>query len=286
MKLLRLVMGAGLVFGSVMAFAAAPPGAGITGSAHDWSATGGTKLLLWLDSKGAQTTYNTGTAYIDQATGKQGTTTVTIGQCTKCHTPHQAKSNNLLWNHTLQSITYKWDDPATTAGTTYATFKGDTYKGPTTKCLSCHDGLLASTDGMWFNRASTSGAKYVAAPGSLNSGHEVSEGTNMSKTHPVAMPYPLNGASNTYNFVSNGPAIEPTEWVADPMTTNKIRLFQDDGTGNVMAGVNTGKTGIECSSCHDVHNGSRVKDAMLLTGSLSGSDRAAGGYICTQCHLK
>jgi len=286
MKLLRLIVGAGLVLASVAAYAAAPPGAGITGSAHDWSSTGGTKLLLWLDSKGAQTTYNTGTAYIDPVTGKQGTTAVTIGQCTKCHTPHQAKSNNLLWNHTLQSITYKWDDPATTAGTTYANFKGDTYKGPTTKCLSCHDGLLASTDGMWFNRQSTSGAKYVAAPGSLNSGHEVSEGTNMSKTHPVAMPYPLNGASNTYNFVSNGAQIASGEWVADPMTTNKIRLFQDDGAGNIMAGVSTGKTGIECSSCHDVHNGSRVKDVMLLTGALSGADRAAGGYICTQCHLK
>ena len=44
------------------------------------------------------------------------------------------------------------------------------------------------------------------------------------------MPYPLNGASNQYNFVRNGAQIEPTEWVADPMATNKIRLFNDDGT--------------------------------------------------------
>ncbi len=219
-------------------------------------------------------------------TGKQGTTKVTIGQCTKCHTPHQAKSTNLLWNHTLQAITYKWDEPCTTAGTAYATFKGDTYKGPTTKCLSCHDGLLSSTDGMWFNRASTSGSKYVAAAGSLNTGHEVAEGTNMSKSHPVAMPYPLNGASNTYNFSKNGVNIEPTEWVQDPMATNKIRLYQDDGAGNIVAGVSPGKSGMECSSCHDVHNGARTKDVMLLTGLLSGSNRAPGGYICTQCHLK
>jgi hypothetical protein len=191
-----------------------------------------------------------------------------------------------LWNHTLQAITYKWDDPATTAGTAYATFKGDTYKGPTTKCLSCHDGLLSSTDGMWFNRASTSGSKYVAAPGTLNTGHEVSEGTNMSKSHPVAMPYPVNGASNTYNFTKNGAQIEPTEWVADPMATNKIRLFNDDGAGNIVAGVTPGKSGMECSSCHDVHNGARTKDVLLLTGLLSGSNRAPGGYICTQCHLK
>ncbi|HET9577725.1 MAG TPA: cytochrome c3 family protein, partial [Usitatibacter sp.] len=67
---------------------------------------------------------------------------------------------------------------------------------------------------------------------------------------------------------------------------NKIRLFTDDGGGNITAGVLAGRTGIECTSCHDVHNGARVKDAMLLTGKLAGADRSPGGYICTQCHLK
>jgi len=285
MKALKLLLGTTLMAASFAA-SAYTPGAGITGTPHDWSATNGTSLLQWLDSKGATTTYNTGTPYIDPATGKQGKVSVTIGQCTKCHTPHQAKSVTLLWNHTLQSTAYKWDVPSTTAGTPYPTFQGDTYKGPTTKCLSCHDGLLSSTDGMWFNRQSVSGSKYVAAPGSLNSGHEVSEGADMSKTHPVAMPYPLNGAPSTYNLVKNGNYIEPTEWVADPMATNKIRLFTDDGAGNVVAGTMASKTGIECTSCHDVHNGARVKDVMLLTGQLSGSTRSPGGYICTQCHLK
>jgi len=292
MKSWKIAVGAALFVASAatMAYTA---GAGITGTPHDWSSTNGTTLLLWQTGAGTtaspyvSTTYNTGTPWMDPANPtKQATTKVTIGQCTKCHTPHQAKSTNLLWNHTLQSITYKWDEPYTTAGTAYATFKGDTYKGPTTKCLSCHDGLLSSTDGMWFNRASTSGSKYVAAAGSLNTGHEVAEGTNMSKSHPVAMPYPLNGASNTYNFSKNGVNIEPTEWVQDPMATNKIRLYQDDGGGNIVAGVSAGKTGMECSSCHDVHNGARTKDVLLLTGLLSGSNRAPGGYICTQCHLK
>ena len=143
MKSWKIAVGAALLVASAAAMAYTP-GAGITGTPHDWSATGGTKLLLWLDSKGAQTTFNTGTAYIDPATGKQGISVVTIGQCTKCHTPHQAKSTSLLWNHTLQAITYKWDDPATTAGTAYATFKGDTYNGPTIKGLSCLDGLLSA----------------------------------------------------------------------------------------------------------------------------------------------
>jgi len=287
MKTLKLLVGAGLIAASLVANAQTAPGAGITGTKHDWSGASATTLLQWLDSKGAVTTYNTGTPYMDPANPtKQATTKVTIGLCTKCHTPHQAKSTNLLWNHTLAATQYKWEDPKTTAGTNYATFKGDTYKGPTTKCLSCHDGLLASTDGMWFNRQVVSGSKYVAAPGTLNSGHEVAEGGEMAKTHPVAMPYPVNGVSNTYNFVANGAQVEPTEWVQDPMLTNKIRLFNDDGAGNIIAGVVAGKSGIECSSCHDVHNGARVKDVMLLTGALTGSSRAPGGYICAQCHLK
>jgi predicted CXXCH cytochrome family protein len=274
-----------LTVASFAADAASAPGTGIAGSAHDWSRTNGTSLLQWVDANGGVTTYNTGRPYVDPSTGRQGTTSVTIGQCTKCHTLHQAKSTKLLWNHTLQSTAYRWDDPTTTAGTPFPTFQGDTYKGPTTKCLSCHDGLMASTDGMWFNRQFVTGARFVAAPGAPDNGHDVAKGANLSSTHPVAMPYPLNGSPSTYNFVRNA-LLERTEWVADPMSANDVRLFKDDGAGNIVAGTSPGRTGIECTSCHDVHNGARVRDAMLLTGSLSGADRGRGGYLCTQCHVK
>jgi hypothetical protein len=206
---------------------------------------------------------------------------VTIGLCTKCHTPHQAKSTNLLWNHTLLSTDYSWDVPATTAGTNYPTFQGDTYKGPSTKCLSCHDGLLSSTDGMWFNRQVTQGSRYVAPAGTLDSGHEVAEGHDMSGSHPVAFPYPYQQAPNRYNGTITGDAATLTEFVATP----GVRLFNDDGTGNIVAGAAGGRTGMECSSCHDVHNGPRAVGAMLLTGQLTGSTQA-DGYICLQCHIK
>jgi predicted CXXCH cytochrome family protein len=126
-KPLSLFVGVALMTAS-MAGVAYTPGAGITGTPHDWSGVNATKLLQWVDSKGNVTTYDTGIAFIDPATGKQGVTTVTIGQCTKCHTPHQAKSTNLLWNHTLQAITYQWNVPETTAGMPYAKFQGDTNK--------------------------------------------------------------------------------------------------------------------------------------------------------------
>ncbi len=274
MNALRILVGAELLAASVAGFAYTP-GAGITGTPHDFSSVNGKTLLLWTASDGTATTYNTGTPWIDPATNQQGTTTASVGQCSTCHTPHQAESGTLQWNYTLKPITYGWNATATTAGTPYPRIQADTYKGPTAKCLSCHDGLLAPIDG-WLDRS------VLAPPGT---GHEVSEGTSMSHTHPVAMPYPIDGAPSTYNFVRNGMHVTWLDWVGDPMAANGIRLFSDDGTGNILVGVSPGRTGIECSSCHDVHNGPRVKDQLLLTGRLSGTDRGAGGYICTQCHL-
>jgi hypothetical protein len=84
--------------------------------------------------------------------------------------------------------------------------------------------------------------------------------------------------------VTTGGAATTSEFVADP-TLAGIRLFNDDGAGNIVAGAVGGRTGMECTSCHDVHNGTRTKDVMLLTGKLTGSSQA-DGYICEQCHKK
>jgi len=202
----------------------------------------------------------------------------TTGLCTYCHTPHKALSTLLLWNHTLSTNTFKWDVPATTAGTKFPTFKGDTYKGPTAKCLSCHDGSVAVGDIAWFNEGK---------PGVLdNTKHgagdamNVGLGGDMAGNHPVAMPYPYLGAKNTYNGSTTGSGAELTEWQTTPLTP--IRIFNDDGSGNITAGAVAAKTGLECSSCHDPHNKAAVDD-LFLRGKLKGSDTA---YICLKCHIK
>jgi Doubled CXXCH motif (Paired_CXXCH_1) len=294
MKTLKILVATSLTLASVNAFAAI--GGGIKDTAHDFQrGTRTTALLQWCPATGCVGTATNPTGattyqgagyvpYIDPATTKQGTVATKIGMCTTCHTPHQAMSTNLLWNHRLMNTEYEWDVPATTAGTDYPKFTGDTYKGASTKCLSCHDGLMSSTDGMWFNRARSSSSPYVAAPGTLNSGHEVAEGAEMSGSHPVAFPYPYNNAPGTYNGSTTGGAAELAEFVADP-TLAGIRLFNDDGIGNIVAGKAQGRSGMECTSCHDVHNGVATKDVMLLRGKLIGSDQASG-YICEQCHKK
>lgn len=206
----------------------------------------------------------------------------TKGACTNCHTPHKAKTTSLLWNHTLSTNTFAWDDTSTTAGTNYPTFKGDTYKGMSAKCLSCHDGSVAVTDGQWFMEGTlVTGTFKISDPI-----FQVGAGGSMAGSHPVAMPYPANGALSTYNGVTNGSTTALGEWVPDPMATNNIRLYNDNGAGVIKAGTVTGKTGIECGSCHDIHNGSSVKDDLLVRGTIAGSSSSAGGYICLQCHKK
>jgi Zn-finger protein len=223
------------------------PGAGIAGTPHDFSSKGGG-----------------------------------VGACTFCHTPHKALATQLLWNHTLSTNSFKWDVPSTTAGTPYATFKGDTYKGPTAKCLSCHDGSVAVGDIAWWNEG---------PPGVLdNTKHGAGDAANiglggdMAGNHPVAMPYPMSNARNTYNGVKTGAGFVSGEWASPPL--GNIRIFQDDGSGNIAAADLTTiagtSYGIECSSCHDPHNKAAVDD-IFLRGTLKGATTA---YICLKCHIK
>ena len=108
---------------------------------------------------------------------------------------------------------------------------------------------------------------------------------HMEGTHPLAMPYPYLQAQNTYNSSTTGAAFIPTDWVSDP-TANGIRLYNNpDGVGtNITAGTLAGFTGMECGSCHDVHNGTTVQDTYLVRGKLTGT--ATPPYICSKCHAK
>ncbi len=248
MKTLRFL---GLVALVVLAPAAAwafTPGTGIAGTPHDFSSKGGG-----------------------------------VGVCTFCHTPHRAIQTLLLWNHTLSTNTFSWDVPSTTAGTTFPTFKGDTYKGPTAKCLSCHDGSVAVGDIAWWlegKPAILDNTKYEW-PDAFNVGATDGVPGSMKGNHPVAMPFPFQAAKNTYNSVTTGNGIVLGEWQSDPQTLN-IRLFNDDGSGAITAGAVATKTGIECSSCHDPHNKASVDD-LFLRGEVKGTTTA---YICLKCHVK
>ena len=207
----------------------------------------------------------------------------------------------LLWNHDLSAATYSWDVPATTVGTPYPnTTNGKTYQGPSAKCLSCHDGTLATKSNEWSDQKFSSGTfkcgdfqpiAWCKIGGLATQTNAQHGGGNMAGTHPVMMPYPTNVLPSTYNGSTTGAGLltDTYEWIQDP-TVNGIRIYTDNGSGVISAAkvgaAVVGKSGIECGSCHDVHNGSRVQDDFLVTGLLTGNTGGPTGYLCQKCHNK
>ena len=230
---------------------------------------------------------------------------VPIGMCTRCHTPHRALQTHLLWNHALSTNTFSWDVPTTTAGTTLPTNVEATYQGSTTKCLSCHDGSVGTGQVAWFEEQGPRDLSTSTSVIGSTSGISQGFGGVMNGIHPVAVPYPYLGVANTYNgattaanYAQSG-GIPPqwfNQWLQNP--PYPIRLFNDDGSGHITAGASAGRTGIECTSCHDVHNDEDVPDPnnvgdtrgynYLLRGKLTGNVTGGGpsGYICEGCHNK
>ena len=244
-----------------------------------------------------------------------------VGLCNFCHTPHRAIQTSLLWNHTLPtSAVYTWTDADKTVGGTTLPTNIASWKGSTKLCLSCHDGTVAIGDLNWYQakaRTGTnklSGGRGVAAGddqlartgphGKYNIADGIAAGS-MNGNHPVAVPYPYGQTANTYNTITTGDGVVlGTEFVADP-TTNGIRLYRDSG-GSVATAIKTAyvgtDVGIECGSCHDVHNGATVKPDVVtnrprlvrgtIYGDGPGGETAFGpsgaddDYLCVKCHKK
>ncbi len=215
-----------------------------------------------------------------------------VGMCSFCHTPHNAQSTSLLWNRAPATQTFTWDEATTTGGTTYATI-APAYKGSTVKCLSCHDGSVSIGDVAVYKESSRTGAGTLntykvgdqdAAP---KVSKKVGAGGAMAGTHPVGMPYPFGQAKNTYNGIQTGGEVVLTEFDGAPTASaplaNGVKLYKDTGA-SIVAGTAAGATGMECNTCHDVHNKSSNEDVMLRA-KLQGSSKA-DGYICLQCHIK
>jgi hypothetical protein len=233
------------------AWGQAAPGSGISNSRHDFTATSST----------------------------------TVGLCTFCHTPHRAAQTKLLWNHRLSTQTYSWSDTTvTTGGTQLPTFDAN-WQGVSKNCLSCHDGTVAIGDVAWFdsqpNRSLDSRRHNSPTDPRLITFRSPGSG-DLAANHPVAHPFPFQGQQSTYNGTTTGGAARASGWQSNPESLG-IRLFNDDGAGNVSAGAVVGRSGIECSSCHDPHNGSTAIGPYFLRGELTGN---SADYICLKCHVK
>jgi hypothetical protein len=205
-----------------------------------------------------------------------------IGACTFCHTPHRASGTHLLWNHTLPATDYTWTEYTVTGGGTPLPTLRSAWEGPSKYCLSCHDGSVTIGDTGWFNFESWTGARTLDSK-RLNGGDfsigKFIEGM-IGNNHPVAAPYPYLQARNTYNGVTTGTKVQLAGFNPDP-TPLGIRLFRNTSGQHVVAGPSPGITGIECTSCHGVHN---EKGLVVDKPFLRGLQGDGPGNICQKCH--
>lgn len=195
------------------------------------------------------------------------------GLCTFCHTPHQALESTLNQNHTLSNLTFRWcGQTETRYGTPLPVIPPD-YRGPSKICLGCHSRSVTVGDIGWFDgRAWTGG---LTLDTKMKGGAARSDGCmdHPHNNHPLALPYPYQGQASTYNGVTNGNAATGN-FEPDP-TIFGLRLFREQPGRGIEAGPVIGQTGIECSTCHDPHNGPSVGGGEFLRGS---------GNLCRKCH--
>jgi len=219
--------------------------------------------------------------------------TIATNLCYFCHIMHKTSTGTLtgispgylLWNHTMSTVgsygVYSSDtfnQRLSTAGGTIADLGStNSVNTPTVSnlCLSCHDGTIALasfyqvTAGLPSN-GSTLTNKY----GTFTDMPSVFQLSDLSRSHPVNFPYTAALAT-----ASGGTLLSPG--------TNSV-----DGTGYLplygLAGANL----MECTTCHDPHNGT----ALTVTNGTTTStifpfprlllyNYSGAGNFCDYCHL-
>lgn len=226
---------------------------GITGTRHD--------LALGAAGGGPKATANTQT-------------------CIFCHTPHKSATQALIWNHTLISTNggvRGWTGVSTATGTSLPT----AISAVSTRCLSCHDGTVGLGD---VSNVGNGSAGTIVMSGNVTTGYLVGNGAvgnEMLNNHPVSIPY----AGATYGTVGASGAITagsfnyqaPTQTGCDT-PSGWCTSYGSNGVRIYLYGTAAGNLGVECGSCHEVHN--KYGGSYFLRAS------AGGSQICLTCHEK
>ena len=172
--------------------------------------------------------------------------------CGPCHTPHNANASTEapLWARANSGASY----------TAYTGFDMDATVGApaglSLMCLSCHDGTIELDT--FVGSDGTLSADKMGDIG-VGSGDV---GTNLSSSHPISIVY------NTLLISSDSDLNDPaTEASGLGGTVEEDLLVGTAGSATV-----------ECSSCHDVHNGAGVASLLVKSNAASA--------LCTTCHAK
>jgi predicted CXXCH cytochrome family protein len=204
--------------------------------------------------------------------------------CLPCHVMQGTKTSPApLWNPASSTQTYIM------YGSTFPPAKGSVADSPpdgmSKKCLSCHDGIIASD-----TYGPNTGGHAFRFDGDFT-------GIIPNNNHPVSFVYDtalatkygdlydpstrlsgVNGISGTINDLSAGlsEVADGSGTANDPSTGLSEEA---DSSGTINADMLFSNR-MECSSCHDVHNTKAVPGTKLLVKDIAGS------ALCLTCHNK
>ena len=207
-------------------------------------------LLLAVPQALGQVTGIANTKHNLSSTGPGTIKAITETQiCVFCHTPHGANPlNPPLWNREFSSANYT---PYTSPSLQSSVGQPTSYSK---LCLSCHDGTIAIGSVRNIGGAPTvvSGLEAPMPPGSTLIG------TNLTNDHPVS-------------FVFDQALRSADQELADPgLLMGSIKLYP---------GATSDASSVQCTSCHDPHEGRIGK--FLRKSPMGQSDN-----LCLTCHQK
>ena len=201
--------------------------------------------------------------------------------CRVCHVPHDHDrnydlfSNGLLWNHQLSAATYQMYAEEGLSNPTFANFIDGAFDGEPTGvaklCLGCHDGTVG-IDQFDRNTGATGSSSGVATTwiDDFDAGFQIPGGsvpdiganTNLTGTHPLSIVY---------------------DEIADSGLNPKTNAM---GTGTIQDVLEPTAAGfkVQCSSCHDVHDG--AGESVPGTHLLRVSNATPASGLCLTCHAK
>jgi hypothetical protein len=201
--------------------------------------------------------------------------------CRVCHVPHdhdrnyELFANGLLWNHQLSAETYQMYAEEGATNPVFASFIDGAFDNEPTGvaklCLGCHDGTVG-IDQFDRNSGATGSDSGVATLfiGDIDADFQIPGagvpriGTDMNLTgaHPLSIVY---------------------DEIADPGLHPKTNAL---GSGTIQDVLEPTAAGfkVQCSSCHDVHDG--VGEAVPGTHLLRVSNATPASGLCLTCHKK
>ncbi len=175
-----------------------------------------------------------------------GTSPITgnLEPCMFCHAPHSgvAGTSAGLWSQKLSAQTYT----AYTSTTLHNTQQQPPLGGPSSLCLSCHDGTVAVGQTVPYGTITMTGAMKTADV----------FGSNLQGSHPFSLKLPLSDSPDLVSTLTS------SSTTADPL--KQVTLV--------------GKN-VECTSCHTPHSQSidKISQNFLVRDNSS-------GQMCLACH--